>query len=106
MPKYLWKVSYTAEGAQGLLKEGGSSRRQMVQDMTEALGGKLEGFYFAFGEEDVYVIADLPDHETAAAVSLTVAAAGTSAIHTVVLLDPEEIDAAMHKSVGFRAPGK
>jgi uncharacterized protein with GYD domain len=106
MPKYLWKVSYTPEGVRGLLKEGGSGRRQMVEDMTSALGGKLEGFYYAFGEEDVFVIADLPDHETAAAISLTVAAAGAVRIDTTVLMEPEEIDKAAHKSVNYRAPGQ
>ena len=106
MPKYLWKVSYTPEGVRGLLKEGGSSRRQMVEDMTQALGGKLEGFYYAFGDDDVFVIADLPDHETAAAISLTVAAAGAVRIHTTVLMDPEEVDRASQKSVDYRAPGK
>jgi len=106
MPKYLWKFSYTPEGVRGLLKEGGSSRRQMVEDMTAALGGKLEGFYYAFGEDDGFVIADLPDHETAAAISLTVAAAGAVRIHTTVLMDVEEIDKATQKSVDYRAPGK
>jgi uncharacterized protein with GYD domain len=106
MPKYLWQASYTREGVQGLLKEGGTSRRQMVEDMTEALGGKVEGFYYAFGEDDVFVIADLPDHETAAAISLTIAAAGAVRLHTTVLMEPEEIDKATQKSVSYRPPGQ
>ena len=53
MPKFLFDASYTAEGVKGLLKEGGSSRRQMVEDMVGALGGKLVGFWYAFGEDDV-----------------------------------------------------
>lgn len=105
MPKYLWKVSYTQAGVKGVLKEGGSSRRDMVEKLTAGLGGSLEAFYFAFGDEDVYVIADVPDAETAAAVSLTVGAAGAASIETVVLLTPEQVDAATKKSVDYRPPG-
>jgi uncharacterized protein with GYD domain len=105
MAKYLWKVSYTQAGVKGVLKEGGSSRRDMVEKLTAGLGGSLEAFYFAFGDEDVYVIADVPDAETAAAVSLTVGAAGAASIETVVLLTPEQVDAATKKSVDYRPPG-
>ncbi|MFI5047371.1 MAG: GYD domain-containing protein, partial [Acidimicrobiia bacterium] len=68
-------------------------------------GGSLEAFYFAFGETDVYVIATLPDDATAAAVSLTVGAAGTGSIRTTRLLDPEDIDEATQKTIGYRPPG-
>ena len=103
--KYLWKVSYTQAGVQGIMKEGGSSRRAMVEKLTAGLGGSLEAFYFAFGDDDVYVIADVPDAETAAAITLTVGASGAASIETVVLLTPEQIDAATKKSVDYRAPG-
>jgi uncharacterized protein with GYD domain len=105
MPKYLWKVSYTTTGVQGLVKEGGSKRRALVQALVEKGGGKLEAFYFAFGDADVYVIADLPDAATAAAVSFAVNRAGAAQLQTTVLLTPEEIDAATKKSVDYRAPG-
>jgi uncharacterized protein with GYD domain len=105
VPKYLWKVSYTAEGAKGVLKEGGSSRRDMVAKMAADMGGSMDAFYFAFGEDDVYVIADAPDNATAAAISMAVAAGGAAAIQTVVLLSPEEIDEAAKKTVPYRAPG-
>jgi len=62
MPKYLYQASYTTEGAKGLVKEGGSKRRAAVEEITKALGGKLEAFYYAFGESDVFVIVDVPDH--------------------------------------------
>ena len=58
MPKFLWKASYSPEGVKGVLNEGGSSRRAVVEQMTSALGGSLEAFYYAFGDADVYVIAD------------------------------------------------
>jgi uncharacterized protein with GYD domain len=77
----------------------------MVQQMLEKAGGKLEAFYFAFGDADVYCIADVPDAATAAAVSFAVNAAGFVKLKTTVLLTPEEIDKASKTSVGYRAPG-
>src|SRR2546426_2495124 len=103
MPKYLIKASYTVEGTKGLLKEGGSGRRAMVQEMVGRIGGKLEAFYFAFGDADAYVIADLPDAATAVALSLAVNASGAVGLSTIPLLTPEEVDAAAKKSVGYRA---
>ena len=105
MSKFLWQVSYTAQGAQGLKKDGGSARRAAVQRLVEPAGGKLEAFYFALGEADVYVIAELPDTKTATAVSLAVNTAGAARLRTVVLLTPEEMDAAVKQGVEYRAPG-
>lgn len=105
MPRYMIEVSYTREGIQGIMKEGGSSRADFVGKMIADLGGSLESFYFAFGEDDVVVIADLPDSETAAAVGLTVGASGAATTKTTVLLTPAEIDTATHKSIAYRAPG-
>ena len=105
MAKYLIKASYTLQGTKGLVKEGGSSRRAAVKQMIEGLGGKLEAFYYAFGDTDVVSIVDLPDAASAAAVSLAVNAAGGVEVSTTPLLTPEEMDAACKKSVGYRAPG-
>ena len=105
MGKYLFQVSYTAEGAKGVLKEGGSSRRAMVEGLMEGLGGSLESFYFAFGEDDVYLIGDVPDNVSSAAVSMTVGASGAARVKTVVLLTAEEIDQATQRSVAYRPPG-
>lgn len=105
MAKYLWKVSYSAEGVGGVVKEGGSSRRATVEKLVSGLGGTLESFYFAFGEYDAFVIADLPDDKTAAAVSLTVGATGAASLDTVKLLSPEEVDEATKISVSYRPPG-
>lgn len=105
MAKYLWQASYTAEGVRGLLKEGGTSRRATVEQLVKELGGSIEAFYYAFGGDDVFVIADIPDHVTAAAISLTVGAAGAVRIKTTVLLTPEQIDDATQKSVSYRPPG-
>ncbi len=105
MAKYMIKASYTTEGTRGLLKEGGSRRRAAVQKLTEGLGGKVEAFYFAYGEHDVYVIADLPDAAAGVALSLAVNASGAVRLSTIPLITPEEMDTACKKSVAYKAPG-
>jgi uncharacterized protein with GYD domain len=106
MAKYMIKVSYSVEGAQGLIEEGGSSRKAMVAKMLEDMGGSLESFYFSFGEDDAYVIVDVPDTVTAVALSLGVNAAGGAGLATIPLITAEEMDEASKKSVSYRAPGE
>lgn len=105
MPKYLITGSYTVSGAKGVLAEGGSGRRAAVQKLAESVGGRLESFYFAFGGDDFYVTVDLPSIEAAAAVAMLVGAAGGASQRTIVLLTPEQIDAATKLSPSYRAPG-
>jgi uncharacterized protein with GYD domain len=107
MPKVMVIASYTAEGAKGLLKDGGSARRKALKSVASNVGGKLESFYFGFGSDDVYVTLDVPDNATAAAISLVVGATGAVRSRTVVLMTPEEIDEAAEKSKAtkYRAPG-
>jgi uncharacterized protein with GYD domain len=105
MPKFLIEASYTPEGAKGVQTAGGTSRRDAVAKVAESVGGQLESFHFAFGDCDAYVIVDLPDNESAAAVALTVNAGGGATTKTVVLLTPEEVDAAAKRSVDYRPPG-
>jgi uncharacterized protein with GYD domain len=105
MPKYLIEASYTGEGVKGLQSAGGSSRREAVSEALASVGGSLESFHFGFGDSDAYVIAELPDNESAAAVAISVNASGGAVTKTTVLLTPEEVDRAAQKSVGYRAPG-
>lgn len=105
MAKFLVKGSYSSEGTKGLLKEGGSSRKATVEKMITGLGGNVEAFYYAFGETDVFVIVDLPDSVTAAAISLAINATGGISLSLIPLLSVQDIDAASKKSVGYRAPG-
>ncbi|MCZ3386991.1 MAG: GYD domain-containing protein [Actinomycetia bacterium] len=106
MAKYLLKVSYSPEGIKGVMKEGGTSRATTIEKILASVGGSLESFYFAFGTDDVYVIADVPDHATAMAVAAAVGSSGAiSSYETVVLVEPSEIDKAMNISVGYRPPG-
>ena len=105
MPKYLFQISYTASGVQGLRKEGGVGRRTALGDLMKSAGGNLESFYYAFGDDDAYIIADLPDREAATAVALAVGAASAVTIKTTVLIDPETVDAAVKRNVNYRPPG-
>ena len=105
MSKYLVKASYTQEGLKGLLKDGGTKRRATVEQAVQGMGGKLEAFYFAFGETDVYAIADMHDNITAAAISIAVTASGTVWATAIVLITPEEMDQVVKKTISYRPPG-
>ena len=105
MPKFLFEASYTLDGIRGVQSAGGSSRREAVAQVAESVGGRLESFYFGFGDHDAYVIVDLPDNEAATSVALTVNAAGGATVKTVALLTPDEVDAAAKRSVDYRPPG-
>ncbi|HWQ31678.1 MAG TPA: GYD domain-containing protein [Blastocatellia bacterium] len=106
MPKYLLQGNYAGEGVKGLLREGGSGRRATVEKLISAIGGRVETFYYAFGDTDVFLIVDLPDNVTAAALSMAVNATGAVALRATVLLSAEEIDEATKKTVSYRAPGQ
>ena len=106
MPKYMIEASYSVQGTQGLLKEGGSGRKAALEQALQSVGGKLESFYFAFGDTDVFLIADVPDSASAISASLTAhAAGGVSHVKTTPLITVEEMDAAAKKSPAYRAPG-
>jgi uncharacterized protein with GYD domain len=105
MPKYLFTGSYTADGAGGVLKEGGTGRRAATEQLITSLGGTVEAYYFAFGSDDFYLIADLPSNAAAAAGALTAGASGAITTRTIVLLTPEEVDAATKLSPSYRRPG-
>jgi uncharacterized protein with GYD domain len=105
MAKYLIRGSYTAEGAKGLIKEGGSGRKAAVQKALDGLGGKIESFYFSFGADDVLVVCDIPDAISGLALSLAVNASGAVKISTSPLFSVEEVDAASKKAVSYRPAG-
>jgi uncharacterized protein with GYD domain len=105
MPKYLFHGSYSTEGLKGLLKDGGSKRQEVVDQLIKGMGGTLEAFYYAFGDEDIYAIVDLPDNVATTAVSLAINAAGAFSGKTTVLLTPEEIDQATKQTVDYSPPG-
>jgi uncharacterized protein with GYD domain len=106
MAKYLIEASYTAEGLKGVLKEGGTGRREAVSAALKSMGGRVESMYYAFGDTDVYVIVEAPDNVTVAALAMGIAATGTVALKTTVLLTVEEIDQASKKTLSYRAAGR
>ena len=105
MPKYLVQGTYSVDGRKGLIKQGGSARREAIGKLMESVGGRLEVLYFAFGKDDFVIIGDLPDNVSASAVGLNAAASGAVAnIRTTVLLTPEEVDQVAKKSVVYKPP--
>ena len=106
MPKFLVHATYTVEGVNGLLKEGGTARQKMTEAMVAKLGGKVECFYYCFGNSDLVCISDLPDSATAASLSMTIKASGASVLKVIPLLTASEIDHAVNISIEYRAPGK
>lgn len=105
MAKYLFIGNYTAEGARGVAKDGGSKRRAAADKVIASVGGKIESFYFAFGKGDFYLIAEMPSNTAVAAASMTINASGAMALSTVVLVTPEELDAAAKMNVYYSPPG-
>jgi len=106
MPKYLFRASYIGEGVKGLLSEGGSKRREAVERAAKGMGGKLESYYYAFGEDDVVGVIDLPDNVSATAFALMINGSGMVKLKTTVLITPEEVDQAAKKRVDYRPPGR
>jgi len=105
MPKYLFQARYTTEGIQGLVNDSASGRRADVQAAVKALGGNVEAFYYAFGDDDVVTIVDLPDNIKAAALGLTTTGSGAVRVRTTPLLSVEDVDAALDIKTQYRAPG-
>jgi uncharacterized protein with GYD domain len=105
MGRYLYKVSYSKEGMQGVMRQGAADRQAFIEKLASEVGGSITSFDFAFGDTDVYVMADMPDHVTAAAIATAVSASGAASIETVVLLSADDIDRAIAKDVPYKPPG-
>jgi uncharacterized protein with GYD domain len=105
MGKYLFAGSYTTEGLNRIMSAGAVNRRAAIDQMAASVGGSVESVYWGFGDTDVYLIADLPSDEAAAALSLRVSASGVASTRTVKLLTAEQIDAAIAMEVDYQPPG-
>jgi uncharacterized protein with GYD domain len=105
MPTYLFKVRYSPDGAAGLVNKGGSARVAAAKETIESVGGTVKDMYFAFGDVDAFVIAEMPDDAAAAAVALRTSSTGMISVETVVLIPPDEIDHASHLDVAYTPPG-
>jgi uncharacterized protein with GYD domain len=106
MPKYLITASYTPEGVKGVLKDGGTKRRQAAEAAIKSVGGRMDAFYFAFGDHDAILIVDAPDNASVASASLAINASGAVQTKTTVLLTPEEVDQATKKTATYQPPGR
>lgn len=104
MPLTMVKVSYTAQGIRGVLKEGGTARVDAVTKAVEGVGGKVHGFWFALGEDDAFVVVEVPDITDGIAISMAVAASGIGSCTSVPLLTPAQIDEATRKAVAYSPP--
>jgi uncharacterized protein with GYD domain len=102
---FLLKSTYTVDGLSGLVRDGGTKRVEVVRALIEDAGGRVESMYFAFGEEDTYVICELPDHRTAAALAIAIGAAGGLRVQVTPLLTPAEVDAATRERTVYTPPG-
>jgi uncharacterized protein with GYD domain len=108
MPFYLSRFSYTPEAWAKLIKNP-EDRRAAAKQYIEAVGGKLHGFWYAFGDHDGYNLWEAPDNVSMAATALAISAGGAlSSLQTTVLLTVEETLAAMQKasSITYRPPGQ
>ena len=107
MPLYLSKFSYTPETWARLIRNP-EDRRKAAQSYIESVGGKLHGFWYAFGTHDGYNLWEAPDNVSMAAVALAISSGGAlSSFETTTLLSVDETLAALQKAgeVGYRAPG-
>jgi uncharacterized protein with GYD domain len=107
MPMFLTRFSYTPE-AWARLSKNPEDRRQAARRYIESVGGKLHGFWYAFGEYDGYNLWEAPDNVSMAAVALALGSGGALAkFETIPLLTVEEALAALGRvsSVGYRPPG-
>ena len=106
MPKYMMQAKYTTEGIKGLVGDSASGRRADVQAAVKAVGGTLEAFYYAFGDDDVVCIMDLPNNVAATALAVTSCGSGGLRVRTTPLLTVEEVDQALEIQTKYRAPGR
>lgn len=106
MTKYLFEANYLGDGIKGLLREGGSKRRDALTDALKSVGGSLECFYYAFGETDVLGVFEIPEQSDAAALSLMINSTGSVNVRLKPLLTPEDIDEAAKKTPSYRPPGQ
>ena len=107
MPKFLFEAQYSSEGLSGLAADGAAKRQRDVKAAFRSLGGKVESFYFSFGDNDALIIADLPDNAAAAAASIMASATGLATVRTIPLIAVDEADQAIEKAKGarYRPPG-
>jgi len=106
MPKYMFEATYLGQGIQGLMREGGTARRDALSEALKSVGGTLESFYYAFGYYDVLGVFEAPDDASAAALSLLINSTGNVNVRLKPLLTVADLDEAVKKTPSYRAPGQ
>lgn len=106
MTKYLFEANYVGDGIKGLMREGGTKRRDAVVEALKSVGGSLECFYFAFGDTDVLGVFEIPEQAGAAALSLMINSTGAVDLRLKPLMTPGDLDDAARKTPSYRAPGQ
>ena len=107
MPLYLSRFSYTSETWARLIGNP-EDRRKVAHTYIESVGGKLHGFWYAFGPHDGYTLWEAPDNVSMAAVALAISGGGAlSSLETTVLLTVDETMDALRKAkqVRYQPPG-
>tara|TARA_B100000287_G_C20452206_1_gene709926 strand:+ start:264 stop:575 length:312 start_codon:yes stop_codon:yes gene_type:complete len=103
----MYSGSYTAEGAKGLLADGGTNRRDEAKKMVESMGGSLEAYYWCYGSTDFMCIVDVPSSEVMSKFALQIGASGMFSGNLTPLITVEEMDKITGASVeDFRYPGQ
>ncbi|MFG3302306.1 GYD domain-containing protein [Micromonospora chersina] len=105
MARFLLRSTYTADGLHGLIRDGGTKRVDVVRKMVENAGGRVESMYFAFADDDTYVLCEMPDHRSAAALAIAIGAAGGLQVQVTPLLTPAEVDEATRTPAAYSPPG-
>ncbi|MGK5443255.1 GYD domain-containing protein [Micromonospora sp. URMC 105] len=105
MPRFLLKSTYTVEGLEGLVNDGGTKRAEAVRSTIEASGGRMESMHFSFDDDDTYVLCELPDHKTAAALAIAIRAAGGLHVRVTPVLTAAEVDEATRVKADYQPPG-
>lgn len=106
MAKYLFEAKYVGEGVKGLMREGGSRRREAVVEALASVGGTLECFYYTTGGTDALGVLEIPDQADAVALSLMINSTGTVDLRLRQLMEPEDLDEAAKRTPSYRAPGQ
>ncbi|MFI1400953.1 GYD domain-containing protein [Streptomyces sp. NPDC020681] len=107
MPLYLSRFSYTPETWSRMIGNP-EDRREAAQSYIESVGGKLHGFWYAFGPHDGYTLWEAPDNVSMAAVAVAITGGrGLSSLETTVLLTVDDTLEALRKAeeVQYRVPG-
>jgi uncharacterized protein with GYD domain len=99
MPLYMYQAAYTAESLAAQLKKPENRVEAVGRAACEAVGGKLVGGWYCFGDYDLAIVADVPNNESMAAIALAIAAGGAvKAAKTTVLMTGAEAVAGMKKA--------